>query len=215
MNDYGDIVKTMTDGGVSDDMARVLSKCVFKFSCEVYYDDGNEVSVSNFIRYLRDMRNARKYGLRGFDIIELIDVSREYWSDIEDMIHSIIDSLDGEEERVIDDISSWASGEFVGEDCGGVPGGMTPSCVGGMGEITFPGDGTPGSGDVPSPTGKVYYQVAPFGLFETGKKKRKKRKKFRKKDEPCTYGDNPPVYKYVDDFREYVDRTYNNMDRRK
>jgi len=47
------------------------------------------------------------------------------------------------------------------------------------------------------------------------KKKKKKSKKFRKEDEPCVHSPNAKVYDYVDDFREYVDRTYNQMDRRK
>ena len=54
----------------------------------------------------------------------------------------------------------------VNEMCDGVPGGATPASVGGMGAMYFPGpNGEPGSGDIPMPTGKVYQQVAPFGLF--------------------------------------------------
>jgi hypothetical protein len=45
--------------------------------------------------------------------------------------------------------------------------------------------------------------------------KKNKKKKFRKEDEPCVHSPNAKVYDYVDDFRDYVDRTYNNMDRRK
>ena len=103
-------------------------------------------------------------------------------------------------------------------ECEGVPGGATPASVGGMGAAYFPGpDGTPGSGDLPSPTGIVYHQVAPYTMFlkELKKKKKKKTKKFRKEDEPCVHSPNAKVYDYVDDFREYVDRTYNQMDRRK
>ena len=103
-------------------------------------------------------------------------------------------------------------------ECEGVPGGATPASVGGMGAAYFPGpDGTPGSGDLPSPTGIVYHQVAPYTIFlkELRKKKKKKTKKFRKEDEPCVHSPNAKVYDYVDDFREYVDRTYNNMDRRR
>ena len=102
-------------------------------------------------------------------------------------------------------------------ECDGVPGGLTPASVGGMGAAYFPGpDGSPGSGDLPSPTGKVYHQVAPYTMFvQELKKKKKKRKKFRKEDEPCAVKDNPPIYKHVDDFREYVDRIYNQIDKRK
>ena len=102
-------------------------------------------------------------------------------------------------------------------ECDGVPGGVTPGCIGGMGPACFPGaDGTPGSGDLPSPTGIVYQQVAPFSIFiKDWKKKKKKKKKFRKEDEPCVHSPNKKVYNYVDDYREYVDRTYNNIDRRR
>ena len=104
-------------------------------------------------------------------------------------------------------------------ECDGVPGGLTPADVGGMGPAYFPGpNGEPGSGDLPSPTGKVYQQVAPFGIFVNslyGKRKKKRKKKFRKENEPCVHSPNAKVYDYVDDYREYVDRTYNNMDRKR
>ena len=101
------------------------------------------------------------------------------------------------------------------DECDGVPGGLTPGDVGGMGAAYFPGpNGEPGSGDLPSPTGIVYQQVAPFGIFINMKKKKKRKKKFRKEDEPCAHSPNAKVYDYVDDFRDYVDRTYNIMDRR-
>ena len=103
----------------------------------------------------------------------------------------------------------------VNEMCDGVPGGATPANVGGMGAAYFPGpNGEPGSGDLPMPTGKVYQQVAPFGIFIQAKKGKKRKKKFRKEDEPCVHSPNAKVYDYVDDYREYVDRTYNNMDRK-
>ena len=101
-------------------------------------------------------------------------------------------------------------------ECDGVPGGLTPADVGGMGPAYFPGpNGEPGSGDLPSPTGIVYKQVAPFDSFIKIRKQKKKKKKFRKEDEPCVHSENPPIYSYVDDFRDYVDRTYNNIDKRK
>ena len=93
-------------------------------------------------------------------------------------------------------------------ECDGVPGGLTPADVGGMGSAYFPGpNGESGSGDLPSPTGMVYHQVAPFDSFvKIRKPKKKKKKKFRIEDEPCAHSKNPKVYDYVDDFREYVDR---------
>ena len=109
--------------------------------------------------------------------------------------------------------------EFTSEyiyECDGVPGGLTPADVGGMGAIYFPGpEGVPGSGDLPIPTGHVYKQIAPFDTFlKERKKKKNKKKKFRKEDEPCVHSPNAKVYDYVDDYREYVDRTYNNMGRK-
>ena len=101
-------------------------------------------------------------------------------------------------------------------ECDGVPGGLTPADVGGMGPAYFPGpNGEPGSGDLPSPTGIVYKQVAPFDSFIKIRKQKKKKKKFRKEDELCVHSENPPIYSHVDDFRDYVDRTYNNIDKKK
>ena len=101
-------------------------------------------------------------------------------------------------------------------ECDGVPGGLTPADVGGMGPAYFPGpNGEPGSGDLPSPTGIVYKQVAPFDAFIKIRKHKKKKKKFRKEDEPCAHSENPPIYSHVDDFRDYVDRTYDNIDKKK
>ena len=100
-------------------------------------------------------------------------------------------------------------------ECDGVPGGLTPADVGGMGPAYFPGpNGEPGSGDLPSPTGIVYKQVAPFDSFIKIRKQKKKKKKFRKEDELCVHSENPPIYSHVDDFRDYVDRTYNNIDKK-
>ena len=101
-------------------------------------------------------------------------------------------------------------------ECDGVPGGLTPADVGGMGPAYFPGpNGEPGSGDLPSPTGIVYKQVAPFDSFIKIRKQKKKKKKFRKEDELCVHSPNTKVYDYVDDFRDYVDRTYDNIDKKK
>ena len=101
-------------------------------------------------------------------------------------------------------------------ECDGVPGGLTPADVGGMGPAYFPGpNGEPGSGDLPSPTGIVYKQVAPFDTFIKIRKQKKKKKKFRKEDESCAKYDNHPVCKHIDDFRDYVDRTYDNIDKKK
>ena len=102
-------------------------------------------------------------------------------------------------------------------ECDGVPGGLTPADVGGMGPAYFPGpNGEPGSGDLPSPPRIVYKQVAPFDTFiKIRKQKKKKKKKFRIEDEPCAHSKNPKIYNHVDDFRDYVDRVYSNIDKRK
>ena len=143
---------------------------------------------------------------------EIID-SLEYDDDYDDP-KDIWESLSWDEQMTI--YVKWSNTENVIKECEGVPGGATPASVGGMGAAYFPGpDGTPGSGDLPSPTGIVYHQVAPYTMFlKQIKKKKKKSKKFRKEDEPCVHSPNAKVYDYVDDFREYVDRTYNNMDRK-
>lgn len=96
-------------------------------------------------------------------------------------------------------------------------GGLTFGDVAGMGEIKFPGenpnngyDGERGSGDLPLPSGRVYTQVAPFGVFKKmGWEKRK-----RKKKSPY-HTPNPPMYNYVDDYLDYVERTYKQMDKMK
>lgn len=123
------------------------------------------------------------------------------------LLNFILDNLDEDTLHILT--------KKLNEMCDGVPGGATPANVGGMGAAYFPGpNGEPGSGDLPMPTGKVYQQVAPFGIFIRAKKGKKRKKKFRKEDEPCVHSPNAKVYDYVDDYREYVDRTYNNMDRK-
>ena len=136
------------------------------------------------------------------------------------MIQKIIQwTVDGKNSKEIDhEIRNAAKNDEIWDlnECDGVPGGITPADVGGMGPAYFPGpNGEPGSGDLPSPTGIVYHQVAPYTMFLKGQKKKKKKKKFRIEDEPCAHSKNSKTYNYVDDFREYVDRTYNNIDRRK
>lgn len=140
-----------------------------------------------------------------------------FWNDVDD------ESYD----KIIKFVEkNWEEGKGIQEfidtylshlnECEGVPGGTTPADVGGMGAAYFPGpNGEPGSGDLPSPTGIVYHQVAPFGVFIKELKKKKKKKKFRKEDEPCSHSPNKKVYDYVDDYREYVDRTYTMMNRKK
>ena len=136
------------------------------------------------------------------------------------MIKNIIQwTVDGENDKGIDrKIRNSVKREKTWDlyECDGVPGGLTPADVGGMGPAYFPGpNGEPGSGDLPSPTGIVYKQVAPFDSFIKIRKQKRKKKKFRKEDEPCVHSENPPIYSYVDDFRDYVDSTYNNIDKRK
>lgn len=92
---------------------------------------------------------------------------------------------------------------------GGAPCTISFGDIAGMGDITFPGElgeGEPGSGDLPLPSGKLYKQVAPFDTFLKSKKKRKKLKK---------HTPNTIYYAYVDDFKTYVDRTYKKIDKLK
>lgn len=92
-------------------------------------------------------------------------------------------------------------------ECDGVPGGITPDCVSGMGPIRFPGENgiERGSGDIPLPSGKLYRQVMPFDTFIKTKKKKKKYKKDISPDSSYyKHSPNPDVYKYVYDFKEYI-----------
>lgn len=152
------------------------------------------------------------------DFIKYIECRKEeeFWGNVTpetyDKLIKFVDEHWGSCKGIKDFMSMYSI-----DECDGVPGGATPANVGGMGAAYFPGpNGEPGSGDLPSPTGIVYHQVAPYTMFlKQTKKKKKKTKKFRKEDEPCVHSPNAKVYDYVDDFREYVDRTYNNMDRRR
>ena len=99
----------------------------------------------------------------------------------------------------------------INECEGGAPGAIAFGDIAGMGAITFPGElgeGEPGSGDLPLPSGKLYKQVAAFDTFLKSKRKHKKLKK--QKHTP-----NSPHYTYVDDFKTYVERTYNKIDKNK
>lgn len=96
-------------------------------------------------------------------------------------------------------------------ECEGVPNGVTPANVGGMGAIALPGEcGLKGSGDLPSPSGKVYNQILPFDSFIKSNWKKKKRKKYKKPNTPDSpyyeHSPNPDVYKYVYDFKQYMDK---------
>ena len=165
-----------------------------------YDDDGYQYSDTkeDFIFYIQQRKGEMFWtGVKEDTYDKLLDYVERKWDD----------NCKG-----IDDFSSV----YIYE-CEGVPGGLTPADVGGMGAAYFPGpNGEPGSGDLPMPTGKVYQQVAPFGIFiKERKKKGKKKKKFRKEDEPCVHSPNAKVYDYVDDYREYVDRTYDMVNKRK
>ena len=108
----------------------------------------------------------------------------------------------------------------IKEECeGGVPNGVTPSQVGGMGEITFPGDnpnngydGVKGSGDVPLPSGvsKPYKQIMTYDTFVKSTWKKSNKKKHVKPNTPDSpyykHSPNPPEYKYVYDFKTYIDK---------
>jgi len=164
-----------------------------------------ENDYEGLIKYIEDRRDENLFTNVG-DYEKIIEYIKKNW-----------DKLDMDTY-----IKKWICSPDVMKgtklvECDGVPGGLTPADVGGMGPAYFPGpNGEPGSGDLPSPTGIVYKQVAPFDTFiKMRRPKKNKKKKFRKEDEPCVHSPNAKVYAYVDDFRDYVDRTYNNMDRRK
>ena len=177
-------------------------------------------------KYKHTLKDCLKYidilndnGFTNVDFPKLKRYIEANWEK-DPMIQKIIQwTVDGKNSKEIDhEIRNAAKNDEIWDlnECDGVPGGITPADVGGMGPAYFPGpNGEPGSGDLPSPTGVVYHQVAPYTMFLKGQKKKKKKKKFRIEDEPCAHSKNSKVYNYVDDFREYVDRTYNNIDRRK
>ena len=92
---------------------------------------------------------------------------------------------------------------------------LTFGDVSGMGDIILPGDnpnngydGVRGSGDLPMPSAGVYTQVAPLTLIKKKKYKNKKKKKPH-------HTPNPSMYDYVDDYLDYVDRTYKTIDKLK
>lgn len=101
----------------------------------------------------------------------------------------------------------------ITEECeGGVPNGITPDCVSGMGPIRFPGEGgiEKGSGDLPLPSGRVYKQIQPFDSFIKHRKKKRKKNPVKEISPDSPYykhSPNPPVYKYVYDFKEYCRKT--------
>ena len=96
------------------------------------------------------------------------------------------------------------------KECEGVPNGSTPANVGGMGAIQFPCDGHVGSGDLPKPSGVGFYkQIMPFDSFirQNWKKKKKIKKKPNSPDSPYyKHSPNPSEYKYVYDFKTYMDK---------
>ena len=183
---------------------------MFKNAVDVCSDPRNPVTLhyddtcDDFVKYL-DRRRGEHLDKIGSKLISdktyfnMMKYVKNYWGDCKGIKEFIDKYLGGLNE------------------CEGVPGGATPANVGGMGTAYFPGpNGEPGSGDLPSPTGIVYHQVAPYTMFlKQTKKKKKKKKKFRKEDEPCVHSENPPIYSHVDDFRDYVDRTYDNIDKKK
>ena len=141
----------------------------------------------------------------------------QFWNDVPDETYDKVMKFVEKNWKDCKGIQDFMDKYLSGlNECDGVPGGITPADVGGMGAAYFPGpNGEPGSGDLPSPTGVVYHQIAPYTVFIKELKKKKKKKKFRKEDEPCAKYDNPPIYKHVDDFRDYVDRTYTMVNKKK
>ena len=183
---------------LTDDEYNFLDDCKFEFSSRVVWDN-EKFSLEKF----KECIKRQSKGYENINVENVIKYVDDKWDELRIEIDKLIDVEEKEKE------------DGMNESCDGVPGGITPANVGGMGEISFPGpNGEPGSGDLPMPTGKVYQQVAPFGIFIQAKKGKKRKKKFRKEDEPCSHSPNAKVYDYVDDYREYVDRTYNNMDRK-
>lgn len=111
---------------------------------------------------------------------------------------------------------------IVNEECeGGVPGGLTPDQVGGMGAIEFPGDnpnngydGVRGSGDLPKSSKNVYKQIMTYDTFVKSKKKKKgEQKKFTTPNETPDSPYYPkmessPYYKdFVYDFKTYIKKS--------
>jgi hypothetical protein len=203
----------------SDDYT-ILKEVLIMFGREVRFAINNnyknfKYKLEDCVKYINVLIDS---DFRGVDLLKLKKYVETNWEK-DPIIQKIIGwTIDGKKSKEIDqEIRNEIKNDKTWNlnECDGVPGGITPADVGGMGEITFPGaDGTPGSGDIPMPTGHVYQQVAPFGIFIRAKKGKKRKKKFRKEDEPCAHSPNAKVYDYVDDYREYVDRTYNNMDRK-
>ena len=176
-----------------------LDQCYYYYAYMIV-SEGKPETLDGFCDYLED--DLAKYPFKD----SILQYVKDNWDE------EVADTLDGWVDQARIDYNKDMY------ECEGVPGGLTPVDVGGMGPAYFPGpNGEPGSGDLPSPTGKVYQQVAPFGIFVNSLygKKKKRKKKFRKEDEPCVHSPNAKVYDYVDDYREYVDRTYNNIDKRK
>lgn len=102
----------------------------------------------------------------------------------------------------------YRNGKIDECDCCAPNGGITLSDVAGMGDIYFPSNGHSGSGDLPLPSGKLYTQVMPFHTFVKIPKSKKKKKRKLEKHSDGEHSPNPPIYKYVDDFRTYVQRTF-------
>ena len=190
---------------MNEDDLDALNDFIVGFSSRVVWD-GMRDSLTNFLKYIDENPEALDCD------IEKIKkhVENNWYKGICDDVEASIEREEKEKEQGMND-------DGLDENCEGVPGGATPASVGGMGAAYFPGpNGEPGSGDLPMPSGHVYRQVAPFGLFiKARKNKGKKKKKFRKEDEPCSHSPNAKVYDYVDDYREYVDRIYDIVDRRK
>ena len=184
-------------GGVlrKEDNEKLYKKIVDTYINMFSDDDSYAILLSDFIDFIKDCANSTRILKYKFDMNSFIDYVKDNWEDgygIEGVIFEMINKNEC-------DVASPNGGLVFGD-------------VAGMGPITFPGEcGENGSGDLPMPSGRVYQQVAPFSTFK--KLKWKKKKKFRKSDEPCSHSPNKPVYNYVDDYRDYVDRTYNKVDK--
>lgn len=206
------IDKKFTNGirkedAVSSTFKESLDSMIWYFACNCVVEYEIDPILDDFINFVE---NNHIYAKSGKDCDDIINYAEKNWDK----------GLSEDIEGAIEQAQKEYHTEMYECDVVAPNGGVVFGDVAGIGPITFPDEcGEKGSGDLPTPSGKVYQQVAPFGQFIKMKKRKTKakgkKKKFRKEDEPCVHSENPPMYNYVDDFRDYVDRTYNNIDKRR
>ena len=153
-------------------------------------------NVNNMSHMFYSCRNLESLDLSGWDTSNVTDMN--------DMFHNCPAPY-----KIVDDKIVKTMNECGASGC------LTFGDVSGMGDIILPGDnpnngydGVRGSGDLPMPSAGVYTQVAPLTLIKKKKYKNKKKKKPH-------HTPNPSMYDYVDDYLDYVDRTYKTIDKLK